>query len=160
MCQVDWTLLLDFFRTVWSWVTILAIALYAFRNPVSRLLDRIAESEKASIAGMSFEMPSAQLVKAWRGAFTTISRTTLTGTEAIDGKRYVECDFTEVTIVFAGSAPAQFQGCTFRKTVKWEFTEGAAMGIAFLKALYAGGAADMVERTIADIRGQSVPADS
>jgi hypothetical protein len=65
----------------------------------------------------------------------------------LDGHSYDGCTFERCELVFNGAAPTVLTNndiidCT------WRFEGSAALTLAFLRALVAGGAADMVRNTL------------
>ena len=71
----------------------------------------------------------------------------------IDGGSFYSCRFEGCTLVFSGLMPATLEGCNFN-SCSWQFSGPASNTIAFMAALYAGGAKDVIENTLQNIRGQ------
>lgn len=71
----------------------------------------------------------------------------------LDGGSFTDCRFEGCTIIYAGMLGVQlvnpqFQGC------RWEFQGAARETVNFMGALYRAGAADLIEATFQQIRGQ------
>ena len=71
----------------------------------------------------------------------------------IDGGSFYSCQFVGCTLVFSGLMPPTLEGCNFN-ACSWQFSGPASNTIAFMTALYAGGAEDVIENTFRNIRGQ------
>ncbi len=71
----------------------------------------------------------------------------------IDGGSFYSCQFDGCTLVFSGLMPATLEGCNFNNC-SWIFSGPALNTIAFMTALYAGGAKALIENTLQNIRGQ------
>jgi hypothetical protein len=79
----------------------------------------------------------------------TISDTKL----SVDGASYYGCTFQRCTLQHSGLLPVTLEGCFF-DNCKWEFLGPASNTLAFMTALYKGGAADLIEATFNNIRGK------
>ena len=71
----------------------------------------------------------------------------------IDGGSFYSCKFDGCTLVFSGLMPTTLEGCSFNNCF-WQFSGPASNTLEFMTALYAGGAKDLIENTIRNIRGQ------
>ena len=74
---------------------------------------------------------------------------------SIDGGSFYSCQFNRCTLVYSGLMPTTMEGCTF-DACSWEFSGPASNTLAFMTALYAGGAKDLIENTLRNICGQKV----
>ncbi len=72
---------------------------------------------------------------------------------SIDGGSFYSCQFDGCRIIFSGLMPATLQECSFNNCL-WEFSGPALNTIKFMKAFYLGGAKDLIENTLQDIRGK------
>ena len=80
---------------------------------------------------------------------------TFTGkTIALDGSSFYACDFTDCTLIYNGLLPVTMDGCSF-DDCNWQFSGAASNTVGFMKALYAGGAKDLIEATFQNIRGKT-----
>jgi hypothetical protein len=83
---------------------------------------------------------------------------TFTGaTISLDGSSFSECEFNRCTLIFSGFLPVMLQSNSF-SNCKWEFAGAAQNTLAFMTALYEGGASDLIEATFDKIRGKANPA--
>lgn len=69
----------------------------------------------------------------------------------VDGKRFEQCTFDNVSLVFMGDTLPQFVNCRFN-AVSLEFLGGAANTLQLLSALSGGGFARAVGRITEGIR--------
>ena len=76
----------------------------------------------------------------------------------VDGKRFQNCVFDNVSLVYAGGVLPEFVDCRFAYDVSLEFTGGAANTLQMLSALGGGGFARAVGRIAEGIR--SAPASA
>lgn len=58
----------------------------------------------------------------------------LTGRIDLDGNTYVNCQFRDVMVVYAGGIPPEFQNCTFQET-KFTFEGPAGNTLMFLRMM-------------------------
>ena len=70
----------------------------------------------------------------------------------LDGNSFENCTFRNCRVIFRGSAATNLVGNQFGEGVNWVFDGPAALTIAFLSALYRGGAKELVEQTLENIR--------
>ena len=71
----------------------------------------------------------------------------------LDGGSFYNCEFDRCILVFNGLLPVTLEGCSFNDC-SWEFRGPAANTLGFMKALYQGGATDLIENTLQGIRGK------
>ncbi|MFC3816256.1 hypothetical protein [Lysobacter sp. GCM10012299] len=172
MCYLNFELLLKYLNATWSWVTLAAGALYFFRREIRAVLKRLAESDKVSIAGVSFEakgQPEFEQVKSApptapvkSSAPSALDRPPqhkivgmhLTGRVQMDDFHYEKCSFQDAILEYAGTAPVSIVNCNFNGSIQWNFKGSAAMTLALMKALYHGGFEQSMELTFADIRSK------
>ena len=74
----------------------------------------------------------------------------------LDGETFVGCTFESCELIFSGLMSATFVDCTFGENIKWEFDGPASHTIAFMTALYRGGAAKLIENIFREIRGETL----
>lgn len=77
-------------------------------------------------------------------------------TVRLDGCEFINCHFVRCDIVYEGGALPSLIGNVF-SSCEYRFEGAAGRTLAFLGALYAGGVAEVVEATIAQIRGTEPP---
>ena len=75
----------------------------------------------------------------------------------LDGNSFQKCTFTSCRLVFSGYMLVQIDHCEFDDDVAWSFAGPASTTIEFMKALYAGGAKQVIENTFQAIRGEKPP---
>jgi hypothetical protein len=81
-----------------------------------------------------------------------VRRTKYSGkTIRIDGKSFADIDFVECTLVYSGTEGVSFRRCKF-VSPRFVFDGPAANTMNFVRAMYHGGAANLVERTFDEIR--------
>ncbi len=73
----------------------------------------------------------------------------------LDGGSFYTCKFKGCTLKFSAVLPVIIDGCSF-ENCKWQFSGPAQNTIAFMQALYAGGAKDLIENTFRNIRSENV----
>ena len=71
----------------------------------------------------------------------------------LDGGSFYHCKFDGCILVFSGLLPVTLDNNSFNNC-SWEFSGPASDTIAFMTALYASGAKDLIENTLQNIRGQ------
>ena len=71
----------------------------------------------------------------------------------LDGGSFYDCEFDECILVFNGLLPVTLEGNSFNNCT-WRFNGPALNTVAFMTALYAGGAKDVIENALQEIRGQ------
>lgn len=69
----------------------------------------------------------------------------------LDGCTFEGCQFDQCTLIYSGLMPISLQSNAFNDC-KWELAGSASNCIAFLAALYHGGARELVEHTFEEIR--------
>ncbi|MCC6683378.1 MAG: hypothetical protein IT445_20980 [Phycisphaeraceae bacterium] len=69
----------------------------------------------------------------------------------VDGNSYHGCVFIECTLIFSGGALPMFADSQFNKC-QWQFDDAASRTVAFMNALYQGGATDLIEQIFCDIK--------
>ena len=72
----------------------------------------------------------------------------------IDGQSFVNTDFDRCTLVYGGTKGVSFVGCKFVRP-RFVFDGPAANTMNFVRAMYHGGAADLIERTFEEIRANA-----
>jgi hypothetical protein len=72
-------------------------------------------------------------------------------TLAVDGKRFEDCRFDEVTFTFGGGSLPTFSNCTFTH-VALRFDSAAARTLMFLSGLRKGGFALAVDEVFNSVR--------
>ncbi len=72
----------------------------------------------------------------------------------LDGGTFVGCTFESCELIFNGLMSVTFVNCTFGENIKWRFDGPASTTIKFMTALYEAGAAELIENTIRQIRGE------
>ena len=72
----------------------------------------------------------------------------------IDGKSFSNVDFERCTLVYGGTKGVSFVGCKFVEP-RFVFDGPAANTMNFMRAMYHGGAAHLVEQTFKQIRGDA-----
>ena len=75
---------------------------------------------------------------------------------AFDGNDYDGCQFDECEIVYSGGTLPKLTNNSF-KNCGWAFDDAAARTIQFMTGLYAGGARELIEGTLENIRGKKKP---
>ena len=73
----------------------------------------------------------------------------------LDGSTFINCTFKTCELVYSGLLTVTLNGCAF-DNVRWRFTGPAGDTVQFMKALYEGGAAELIENTFRTIRGEAV----
>ena len=71
----------------------------------------------------------------------------------LDGGTFEHVIFEKCTLVYSGLMGASMSNCKFNDC-QWELNGPAQETVMFLTALYAGGATELVENTLAAIRGE------
>ncbi len=74
----------------------------------------------------------------------------------LDGTQFQNCTFVECLLVYKGTDGTAMNGCQLDNT-GFAFEGNAAKTIELLAAMHKGGFAELVEATIATIRGEDVP---
>jgi hypothetical protein len=78
---------------------------------------------------------------------TKVSRKTV----RLDGQAFMNTDFVNCTFIYSGVGGVSFVGCKFARP-RFVFDGPAANTMKFVRAMYHGGAADLIERTFEEIR--------
>lgn len=90
----------------------------------------------------------------WPPIMQTIENQTFTGKRIpLDGTQFVNCTFEKCVLVFRGEDGTAMQGCQIHET-GFVFEGSAAKTIELMAAMHQGGFQEMVEATIATIRGE------
>jgi hypothetical protein len=85
-------------------------------------------------------------------ALVRVENSTFEGVDVVlDGNEYVGCVFRRCTLVFSGSAGVALQNNRI-EDCSWRFDGAAQRTLAFMSALYQGGAIDLIEKTFDTIR--------
>jgi hypothetical protein len=71
----------------------------------------------------------------------------------LDGNTYRRCTFTRCRLIFQGGAVPLLNDCRFVET-EWAFGGAAMRTVGFLNMLYLGGAKQIAESTIKQIRAK------
>ena len=69
----------------------------------------------------------------------------------LDGQYFVNTDFVNCTMIYSGTKGVTMVGCKIVQT-KIVFDGPAASTMKFVRGMYHGGAADLIERTFDEIR--------
>ncbi|HEY1364300.1 MAG TPA: hypothetical protein VGF60_18805 [Xanthobacteraceae bacterium] len=69
----------------------------------------------------------------------------------LDGSSFYQCTFERCTVVYSGTLGFVLESPQFIDC-RWEVQGAARETLGFLRALYAGGARDLVEQTFQSIR--------
>lgn len=72
---------------------------------------------------------------------------------AIDGKQFTNCTFDGCVLTYSGTDGTALNGCHLNNT-GFAFEGSAAKTIELLTAMHRGGFRELVEATIAGIRGE------
>lgn len=72
-------------------------------------------------------------------------------TIVIDGKAFRNTVFESCIFIYRGGERTSFEGCVFQAP-EFRFEGAASNTLAFMRALYHGGAAQLIEYTFDDIR--------
>jgi hypothetical protein len=73
----------------------------------------------------------------------------------LDGGTFTNCTFERCTLIYSGAIPVQLNGNDFHNC-KWRFAGAAANTVSFMRALYGGGAKDLVENMFESIRKRPI----
>ena len=73
-------------------------------------------------------------------------------TVPLDGESFVDCEFRDCRLVFAGGEPPSFTGCRF-DDCEWKFEGAAARTLAQLKVVWNQGGKAPVQAMIKEITG-------
>ena len=79
---------------------------------------------------------------------------------SLDGGTFEDCEFENCELTFSGYIPVQMTGCTFGQNIQWSFSGPAAITVAFMKALFAMGATELIENILEEIRGNPPKSDA
>ena len=74
----------------------------------------------------------------------------------LDGNEYTNCTFEKCELIYAGYGSVSLAGNEFIGC-KWTFIDSAQRTIQFMTALYHGGAKELIEKTIENIRKSQHP---
>jgi hypothetical protein len=72
----------------------------------------------------------------------------------LDANSFENCKFYDVVLVYHGGQPPNLVDCEFGN-FKILFAEAAGNTVLFMKALYEGGFAQVIDQTIDNIRGKA-----
>lgn len=76
----------------------------------------------------------------------------------IDFNHFINCRFSNCTLIFRGHGPMTLDGCSFDNS-SWQFDSAASQTLHFLSGLYRGageGGKQIVEATFQNIRSGAV----
>jgi len=71
-------------------------------------------------------------------------------TVALDGETFVDCEFRDCRLVYAGGEPPVFRDCKFHDC-DWRQDDAAARTLAYLKVVWNAGGKATVQTLIKDI---------
>jgi len=74
----------------------------------------------------------------------------------LDGNEYAGCTFRRCRLIFGGSASVGMKD-NLLVECSWIFTGAAERTLAFMSALYGGGATELIEQTFGAIRTGALP---
>ena len=75
---------------------------------------------------------------------------------SLDGGTFEGCEFENCELIFSGYMPVQLTDCTFGQNIQWSFSGPASTTVAFMAALYAMGATELIDNVFEKIRGKSL----
>lgn len=64
-----------------------------------------------------------------------ITGQSFTGSVETDGKRFVDCTFTNAVLIYRGGEHPMFERCTFSGSIGWDFLGSAKTTIQFLQRI-------------------------